>query len=271
MGACSDLIVWVANDFLLSLKMPRRCRQTKKQQTTIAMPSAVPPMVMPIITPTLMVSRLTTAAADAVGELEEKDIQGTAFSGGAVAEGVMLEDGSSSSSSSQPRGEVEDGIVDGIEESLSGTLEHEGVVERVSSRSDEVWACVNPDEYLGSHSGYSDAPVSLFLYLEAHQWREHIFSSHAQGRNWDAQKFVNRKPQTRNVVMCDAKTMLAPLQTSLPPQWNECPESTIRKGRSFPYSLAVHLNGELRMLLADISEDRNGVSCKHPTITCVSL
>lgn len=79
-------------------------------------------MVMPIITPTLMVSRLTTAAADAVGELEEKDIQGTAFSGGAVAEGVMLEDGSSSSSSSQPRGEVEDGLVGGIEESLPGTM-----------------------------------------------------------------------------------------------------------------------------------------------------
>ncbi len=76
----------------------------------------------------------------------------------------MLEDGSSSSP--QSRGDVEDALEDGIEDALSGALEHEEIVEGVSSGSDEVWACVKIEEYWGSHSRHSDAPVSLFQYLE---------------------------------------------------------------------------------------------------------
>ena len=75
----------------------------------------------------------------------------------------MLED----SSSSQLRGEVSDGLVDGIVDVLSGSLEHEETVERVSSGSDEVWACVNVDVLGESCGGHSNAPVSLSLYLES--------------------------------------------------------------------------------------------------------
>jgi hypothetical protein len=88
-----------------------------------------------------MASRETTAAADAVGELVEYDTHGTTFSGGAVAGEVMLEGGSKS----QLRGEVEDGLVDGIEDVLSGELEHEEIVGRLSSGSDEVSTCVKVD------------------------------------------------------------------------------------------------------------------------------
>jgi len=68
--------------------------------------------------------------------------------------------------------------------------------------------------------------------------------------------------------MCDAKPMLALLQAKLPPQRNPRLEPTLRKGRAFLCSAAVYLNREGCMLPPDISEDRNGVSCTHPTITC---
>ena len=70
-------------------------------------------------------------------------------------------------SSSQLRGEVSDGLVDDIEDVSSGAPEHEEIVERVSSGSDEVWACVNIDVLGVSHGEDSNAPVSLFLYLES--------------------------------------------------------------------------------------------------------
>ena len=71
--------------------------------------------------------------------------------------------------------------------------------------------------------------------------------------------------------MCDAKSVLALLQAILPPQWNQRPEPTPREGRAFPCNEAVYLNGELCMTHPDISEERNGVSCKHPSIARVSL
>jgi hypothetical protein len=70
----------------------------------------------------------------------------------------MLEGGSKS----QLRGEVEDGLVDDIEDVLSGELEYDEIVERVSSGSDEVWTCVKVDvlsESGGSHSGHSPVTV----------------------------------------------------------------------------------------------------------------
>ena len=70
-------------------------------------------------------------------------------------------------SSSQPRGSVADGLVDDIGDVLLGSLEHEEIVERVSSGSDEVWACVNVDVLGESRGGHSNAPVSLSLYLES--------------------------------------------------------------------------------------------------------
>ena len=81
--------------------------------------SAIPPTVMPIISPAFMERRLTTAEAGAVGELLEIDNRGTAFFGCAAAEGVILE----GSTPSQLRGEVEDELVDGIEDVISGALE----------------------------------------------------------------------------------------------------------------------------------------------------
>ena len=71
--------------------------------------------------------------------------------------------------------------------------------------------------------------------------------------------------------MYDAKSVLAVLQANLPPQWNLRPEPTPREGRAFPCHAAVYLNGELCIVRPDFSEERNGVSCKHPTITRVSV
>jgi hypothetical protein len=112
-----------------------------------------------------MASTETTAAADAVGDSVVYDTHGATFSGGAVAGEVMLEAGSKS----PLRGEVDDGLVVGIEDALSGELEHEENVGRLSSGSDEVSSCVKVDvlgEFGESHCGHLDAPV-LFLYLQS--------------------------------------------------------------------------------------------------------
>jgi len=65
--------------------------------------------------------------------------------------------------------------------------------------------------------------------------------------------------------MYDAKSMFTLFQAVLPPQWNQRLEPTRRKGRAFPYDEAVYLNGEFCVARPAISEERNGVSCKHPS------
>jgi len=75
-------------------------------------------------------------------------------------------------SKSQVRGEVEDEdeLVEDINDTLPGELEHDSNVEMGSPGSKEVCSCVEVDvlgESGGSHSGQSNRPVSFFLYLQS--------------------------------------------------------------------------------------------------------